>query len=154
MKGFQDFWRANLVDIFQQTTPYLAQIAYSGITDFTETIIEDLSGEILAIKVTGKGIIKGGVIEVTDTTDLLVNKVQLGVDGALTMPYTFADFLDKNLSMAGAWVLYGIKCDLVNKKGLVGITPNIRFDSEFLIHISTPSGHTTDWIVRLMAGVY
>ena len=149
-----DWWDSSKIDIIEQSLDYLSQTAYLGVTDFSETIVDDLSGQILAMKVTGKGLIMGGIIEVTDSTDLLVNKVQIGIDGTLTMAYTFADFVSKNICFPEIWLLYGIKCDTVNNKGLIGIRPNLRFDSEFLIHIATPSGYTTDWIIRLMYGVY
>jgi len=152
--GAPDWWSSSKVDVFQQSLSYLTQIAYLGVTDFTETVVEDLSGQILAMKVEGKGLIMGGIIEVTQSTNLLVNKVQVEIDGAVTMAYTFEDFLTKNITLPGTWLLYGIKCDTVNNKGLIGITPNLRFDSYFQINIATPSGETTDWIIRLMAGVY
>jgi len=149
-----DWWGSSKIDIIEQSKDYLIQTTYLGVTDFSETIVDDLSGQILAMKVTGKGLIMGGIIEVTDSTDLLVNKIQIGIDGSLTVPFTFEDFVEKNIHSPNMWLFYGIKCDTVNNRGLVGITPNLRFDSEFLIHIATPSGHTTDWIIRLMYGVF
>ncbi len=153
-KGFQDFWGANLADIFQQSISYLTQIAHIGITDFIESIFEDLTGQILYVGILSKGIVMGGIIEVTESTDLLANKVKLVIDGEETMAYTFNDFLTKNIHFPNTWLLYGLVCDTVNNKGVIGITAGIRFDHNFKIYVEVPEGVTSSWIIRLMVGMY